>query len=262
MKAIFFLLAAALLSMNAAQAQVPPQVAIFKRLEVITTKNESEQVSPPLGQAVLNTKFTEESWEILDLTGNQHVIILVYPTLKKFSITAAAPGLIYQSMKQKLANTSLWFRATGESTQAEFLSPLTSATELGYDYFPDATSTTPAGDGVADYFSTFHVVRNESGKAAPVLVKTGTVSATLNVPKTITITGNICEHNEDTEALGRTGKGDRGVSASSLSGSSALDMTLTTKANTVTTVGQTLGSLAYGQELVRLALVARGFSAL
>jgi hypothetical protein len=262
MKAILSFATAALLGTNLAFAQVAPQVAIFKRLETITTKNESEQTTPPAGQAVLNTKFTEESWEILDLTGNQHVIVQVYPTLRKFVINSASSGIIYNTMRQKLPGTFLWFRSEGESTQAEFLNPNTSNTELGYDYFPDATTTTPAGDGVADYFSTFHVVRNESGKSAPLIVKTGLVSATLNVPRTIAIAGGISEQNEDTEALGRTGKGDRGMSASILSGTVALDLALTTKANTVTTVGQTLGSLSYGQELVRLALVARGFSPL
>jgi hypothetical protein len=262
MKALNILFILGLQAAQLAYGQVTPQVAVFKRLETITSKNESEQTTPQAGQATLSSKFTDESWEILDLTGDQNVVIQVYPTLKKYEIKATVPGILYTKMQQKLAGSFLWYRAEGQSVQAEFLSPITSAIELGYDYFPDATATTPSGDGVADYFSTYHVVRNDSGKAAPLVVKTGLVSATLNVPKSITISGAICEQNEDTEALGKTGKGDRGMSAITLSGTVALDLALTTRANTVTAPGQTLGTLAYGVELVKQALEKRGLTSL
>jgi hypothetical protein len=225
-------------------------------------KNESQQQNPVAGQAVLNSKFVEESWEIIDLTGSQHVIVNVYPTIKKFNIGPVTPGLFYNKMIQKLPGTCLWFRGIGETTQAESIDPVTSNTVLGYDYFPDATATSPAGDGTPDYFSTFTLVRHETGKAAPLIVKTGLISATLNVPKTITLSGAVCEQSEDTEEIGKTGKGDLGVSATTITGTSTLDLLLTTKANTVTTAGQTIGTLAYGQELVRLALVTRGLSPL
>jgi hypothetical protein len=147
-------------------------------------------------------------------------------------------------MKLKVPGTSLWYRAGGESGQAEMLDS-NLATIPGFDFSPDAVGNGPAGDGVADYFSTWQYTQAESGKAGP--VKLGAV--TLNVPTTISILGDSAEQYED------QGVGDRGVAATTIKGTVVLDKALSTAANLASA-----GTLTSGQTLVVAALAKRGIT--
>lgn len=222
------------------------QIAIFKRTETVAGTYTSEQLSPPAGLAPLKTSVKLESYEVIDLTTGERRVITKDLRNKKYTISLVENTIGYNVMKLKVAGTFLWYRGAGESGQAE--GDYGAGIVPGFDYFPDATSTSPAGDNDPDYFSTWQYTQSESGKAAP--VKLGAV--TLTVPTTISILGDSAEQYED------TGAGDRGVVGSTVKGTVTLDKPLTTKANN----DPGSGTLAYGVDLVRNALNAAGFSLL
>ena len=243
------LLILACVGLGAASASAQNKIAIFKRAETVTGKYNSEQLAPAAGLAPLTTTVKLESYELIDLDAGQRIVITKDLVAKKFTVSAVQNTIGYSVMKLKVPGTTLWYRGAGESGQAEMVDN-TLATVPGFDYYPDATGSSPAGDGIPDYFSTWQQSQAESGKAAPVVLKKGTVSVTLTVPKTITVTGDAAEQYED------QGAGDRGVAGSVIKGTVTFDTALSLKANT--DVGS--GTLTYAETVVRAALAAAGFT--
>ena len=222
------------------------QIAIFKRVETVAGTYSSEQLNPAAGVAPAKTSVKLESYEIIDLTTGERKVITKDMVRKKFTVGSTENTIGYTVMKLKVAGTFLWYRGAGESGQAQ--GDYGSGEVPGFDYFPDATASSPAGDGVPDYFSTWQYTQSEAGKAGP--VKLGNV--TLTVPTSISILGDSAEQYED------QGVGERGVAGSTVKGTVTLDKALSTKANN----DSGSGTLAYGETLVRNALAAAGFSEL
>ncbi|MBL9117570.1 MAG: hypothetical protein JNJ83_21370 [Verrucomicrobiaceae bacterium] len=227
------------------------QIAIFKRAETVAGTYQAEQLNPAQGLAPAKTTVKLEAFEIIDLTAKQRIVVTKDMVGKKYTVGAIQNTIGYSVLPLRTAGTSLWYRGSGQSAQAE--ADYGSGTVPGFDYFPDATATSPAGDGIPDYFSTWHYVQAEAGKAGP--VKIGTLI--LNVPTTISIAGDVAEQYED------QGFGERGVAGSTIKGTVTFDKGLTTKVNTGTPqVGFSLGTMTYGLKLVRDALAATGFTEL
>lgn len=222
------------------------QIAIFKRTETATGTYNFEGTTPPTGFKPAKTTVKQEFYEIIDITGTQRKVITLDARNKKFIVSSVENTTGYTIMPLKVPGTFLWYRAAGEAGQAEADYGL--GIEPGLDYFPDATGSTPAGDGVPDYFSTWHFSQAESGKAGP--VKLGTV--TITVPTTISILGDSVEQYEDTGYL------ERGVGGSAVKGTVTLDKKLSTRANN--DVGS--GTLTYGETLVRNVLAGLGYTEL
>jgi hypothetical protein len=233
----------ALLGFGIASSQAN-SIAIFKRAETVAGTYNSEQLNPPAGVAPAKTSYKQEAFEIIDLDAQQRIVITVDLVGKKYTVSAIENTIGYSVMKLKVPGTSLWYRAGGESGQAEMLDT-NLATVPGFDFFPDAVGNDPAGDGVPDYFSTWQYTQAESGRAGP--VKLGAV--TLNVPTTISILGDSAEQYED------QGAGDRGVATNTIRGTVVLDRPLSTAANLVSA-----GTLTSGQTLVVAALAKRGIT--
>jgi hypothetical protein len=216
-------------------------IAIFKRAETYAGTYSSQQLTPPAGKAAEKVSYKQEAFEIIDLDAKARIVINVDLVGKKYFVNATESTLGYSILKLRVPGTSLWYRAAGETGQAEI------ADVLGFDYFPDAVGNDPAGDGVPDYFSTWLYTQAETGRAGPVRLSP---TVTLNVPTTISILGDSAEQYED------QGEGDRGVGATTIKGTVVLDRPLSTRVNTGTPLqGFTVGTLAYGQKLVEDALV-------
>lgn len=244
MKASLVLLACLGLGLTASANQI----AIFKRTETVAGTYNFETTTPPLGFKPAKTSVKQESFEIIDITGTQRIVITLDARNKKYIVGSVENTIGYTVMPLKVAGTFLWYRAAGEAGQAE--GEYDNVVQPGFDFFPDAVGSTPSGDGVPDYFSTWYYSQAETGKAGP--VKLGTV--TLTVPTTISILGDSVEQYEDTGFL------ERGVGGSTVKGTVALDKKLSTKANTDVNPG--VGTLAYGETLVRNALAAIGYTEL
>ena len=243
MKATLVLFACLGLGMVSTSAN---EIAIFKRTETVAGTYTSESTTPPVGLKPSKTSNKDEFFEVIDLTAKQRKVIRLIAQGKKFEVSSVENTIGYTVMPLKVTGTFLWYRGAGQSAQAE--GDYGNGVEPGFDFFPDATVSSPAGDGVPDYFATWFYSQAETGKAGP--VKLGAV--TLTVPTTISILGDAVEHFED------TGVQERGVGASTVKGTIVLDKKLSTRANN--DAGS--GTLAYGEGLVRSALATLGYTEL
>ncbi len=243
MKATLVLFACLGLGMASASAN---DIVIFKRTETVAGNYNSESTTPPVGLKPSKTSNKDEFFEVIDLTAKQRKVIRLIPQGKKFEVGSVENTIGYTVMPLKVTGTFLWYRGAGQAGQAE--ADYGNGVEPGFDFFPDASGSSPAGDGVPDYFSTWYFSQAETGKAGP--VKLGAV--TLTVPTTISILGDAVEQFEDTGVL------ERGAGASTVRGSVVLDRRLSTRANN--DAGS--GTLAYGETLVRGALAALGYTEL
>jgi hypothetical protein len=218
-------------------------IAIYKRTETVSGTYSGELSNPVAGLPPTRFTVKNESFEVIDLTAGQRVIITMNVRDKRFIEGATENTIGYNIMPLKVAGTSLWYRGVGDSGRAEDVYNMVLLP--GFDFFPNASGNTAAGDGVPDYFATFIYSQAETGKAGP--VKLGAI--TLNVPTTISILGDSAEQYDD------QGVFERGVAGSTVKGTVVLDRKLSTSVN----VGG-IGTLTGGVLQVKNFLGSRGFT--
>jgi hypothetical protein len=209
MKPIFSLL---ILLATGAQA-LAGDIAVFVRTskQAQTVTQETTIPGPPTGQKPFKLTITEQTYEIIDLTTNQHLLIEVYEPshpdfdVKTYFVGLPQPGTLYSRMPIKPAGNFLWFRVAGESS------------EIALDLDGE--------DSIDDYFGTGHLLADEQGKAGKVIFG----SKTLYLPRTISVVEDVCE--QFTSTFGGGANQETGAVVQKITGKSALNTSLTTQAN-------------------------------
>lgn len=189
-------------------------IAVFVRTSRLAQVFDQETTlpGPAAGQRTFGSTITEQTYEIIDLTTNQHVLIEVYEpshpdfTVKTFFLGTPQPGTFYSQIPIRPAGNFLWYRVNAESV------------EFAVDQDGE--------DSIEDFFGTVHLVADEQGRAGKIKV----AGKDMFLPRTIAIIEDIIEQSTATFDGGL--QQETGVVARKVTGRSALNPALTGQANT------------------------------
>ena len=213
-------------------------IAVFVRTSKLaeTFNQETTLPGPATGQRPFRVSVTEQTYEIIDLTTRQHVLIEVYErthpdfNAKTYFLGTPQAGTYYSQMPIKPAGNFLWYRLASESS------------EIALDLDGE--------DSIDDYFGTGHLIADEQGRAGKIKV----AGKDLFLPRSIALVEDIVENYTSTFDGGA--KQETGVAVRKVTGRVALNTALTTQANTAPN-----DNLAAATTLVVNFLVSRGYAA-